>query len=298
MSSAPSLKNPSALSPSQFAETADKIIDSEPRVSRARRNDRICIGIAVQVSGTDLNGQTFVERARTEHVSRSGACLVLNRILGPDQQLTIRRAGGKTETVARVVGQVGIRPNGYVFGISLCGPDDPHFWGVHFPPTSDEGSYSLLRCTCCKKSEQVQLNEIESSVLEANGILSRACEECGAATFWQALPRETSDKPAGAAPTATAHSKKVSQRKNIRMAMKANACISLPTGARDVATILDVSRGGIAFRSTTKYRVHSWVELAAPYTEGGANIFVAGRIVWQRPTLAGFHEYGVQYVKN
>jgi hypothetical protein len=110
------------------------------------------------------------------------------------------------------------------------------------------------------------LNEIESGVLEANGILSRTCEECRAATFWQALPQEISDKPA--------------------------------TGARDIATILDVSRGGIAFRSTTAYRVHSWIELAAPYTEGGANIFVAGRIVWQRPTLAGFHEYGVQYVKN
>jgi hypothetical protein len=298
MSSAPSLKNPSVLE-AHFQPTTETIESPVPKVSgAARRNDRICIGIAVQVSGTDLNGQDFLERTNTEHVSRSGACLVLNRLLGPDQQLTIRRAGAKTETLARVVGQVGIRPNGAVYGISLSGTDGAQFWGVHFPPSSDSTANTVLRCTCCHRSEDVVLNEIESGVLEANGILSRTCEECRAATFWQALPSSSSEKATqSAASPAASHSQK-SQRKSIRMAMKASACISLPTGARDVATILDISRGGIAFRSTSNYPVHSWIELAAPYTEGGANIFVAGRIVWQRATLAGFHDYGVQYVKN
>src|SRR5262249_55868572 len=127
------------------------------------------------------------------------------------------------------------------------------------------------------------------------GILSRSCDECRAATFWQALP-----KPAegNAVPTTTVTCGKSTRRKSIRTMMKASACISQPTGGRDVGPILDISRGGIAFRSSRTYPVNSWIELAAPYTEGGANIFVAGRIVWQRQTHAGFQEYGVQYVKN
>jgi hypothetical protein len=303
MSTAPSLKNSAVLEFSQCAPSGETSVDYLPpsTISNPQRKQsgRVCIGITVQVSGTDLNGQDFLERTQTEHVSRSGACLLLNRFLGPDQQLTIRRPGNKTETVARVIGQVGIRQHGYVYGISLCGESDANFWGVHFPPSSADERHTLLRCTCCHKSERVALNEIEAGVLGANGILSRSCEECKAATFWQALPKQTVDQGSVAvAAQGSPGEAKVSRRKNIRTSMRASACVSQPTGARDVAPIIDISRGGIAFRSSNKYPVHSWVELAAPYTEGGANIFVAGRIVWQRSTLTGSHEYGVQYVKN
>jgi PilZ domain len=293
MSSAPSLKDSSVFEP-QFVGNTDA--PANPRASaRTKYHDRICIAIPVEVVGTDLNGQTFRERTKTEHVSRSGACLVLNRLLGPDQQIKIRRAGDKAETIARIVGQVGIRKNGYVFGISLLTNEGSSFWGVHFPPTSAQPTDRLLRCTCCHKAERIVLNEIECGVLEANGILSRSCEECKAATFWQAVASEQPSAALGASDTQ--RERKIA-RKSIRMSMKASACISLPNGARDIAAILDVSRGGVAFRSSTDYPIHSWVELAAPYTEGGANIFVAGRIVWQRSTAAGFCDYGVQYVKN
>lgn len=248
---------------------------------------RIHISIPIQISGTDLNGQDFLERTRTESVCSSGAALVLNRFLGPDQQLLIRR--NRCEVVATVVGQIGIRSNGFVYGIAL-NHEGSSFWGVHFPPGSESTQSKGIRCSCCMSNETAQLSEIEAAVLQANNLLSRACDECCAITFWQQC--ETSD------PTPAANGSKANRRKNVRIAMKAAACLCQPTGLRDVAALLDISRGGICFRTAQAYTVHSWVELAVPYTEGGANIFVPGRIAWERPVSNGFREYGVQYVRN
>jgi len=295
MSSVASLKNESTLvnsftgtSGTQGNHPSDS---SGPAINRQRTN-RVCIGIALQVSGTDLNGQDFLDRSQTEHVSRNGACLVLNRFLGPDQLLTILRAGNGAEATVRVVGQVGIRKHGYVYGISLVDAS-VDFWGVQFPPTAAQTAGTSVRCTCCARSEFVELNEIEVGVLQANGILSRSCTGCRATTFWQALPKES-----GIVAPITAKNGKPSLRRSIRTSMKATACICQPTGMRDVANVLDVSRGGISFRTSKSYPVNSWIELAVPYTEGGANIFVAGRIVWERKVAAGHSEYGVQYVRN
>jgi PilZ domain len=283
-----------------YAGSAQESADANGRRTsvRPQRSDRVCIGITVQVSGTDLNGQDFLERTQTEHISRNGAALVLNRFLGPDQHLTIRRAGSHGETTVRVVGQVGIRSHGYVYGIALAGDDN--FWGVQFPSTSSDTVPVSLRCSCCASPEQADLNEIERSVLEANGVLSRNCSKCRAVTFWQVLQHGEADQDIASQSSLAASEKpgKPSRRKNLRTSMRASACICQPTGLRDVASVLDISRGGFAFRTSKSYTVHSWIELAVPYTEGGANIFVAGRIVWERQASPGSREYGVQYVKN
>jgi PilZ domain len=263
---------------------------SKPCHSSTGLKNRICIGIPVHVSGTDLNGQDFLERTQTETISSSGASLLLNRFLGPDQQITIRRPGSRIEATARIIGQIGIRAHGFVYGIALNHAESS-FWGVHFPPGSDETNATSIRCSCCMRSEMAGLNDVETSVLQANNLLSLPCAECNAITFWQLC--EMGDP----APVSTTTSKS-NRRKNIRTSMKAAACLCQPTGLRDIAGLLDISRGGICFRTTHTYTVHSWVELAVPYTEGGANIFVPGRIAWERTVRNGFREYGVQYVRN
>jgi len=252
--------------------------------------NRICIGVPVDVSGMDLNGQDFLERTQTEYISCGGANLLLNRFLGPDQQITIRRAGSRIEATARIIGQIGIRAHGFVYGIALTSAGST-FWGIHFPPGSDATKATSIRCSCCMRNETAELNDIETSVLQANNLLSRTCSECNAITFWQQCDSCDSKPVSGMG-------SKPNRRKNIRTSMKAAACLCQPTGLRDVAGLLDISRGGISFRSTHSYTVHSWVELAVPYTEGGANIFVPGRIAWERPVSNGVREYGVQYVRN
>lgn len=251
--------------------------------------NHVCIGIPVLVSGTDLNGQDFLERTQTQFISPGGATLLLNRFLGPDQQITIRRTGSRSEAVAVIVGQIGIRSNGFIYGIAL-NRDDSSFWGVHFPPDKDSRQLRAIRCSCCMSGETAELNEIEAAVLQANNLLSRACDECCAVTFWQQCEISQSTPLSG--------DTKANRRKNVRTSMKAGACLCQPTGLRDIAALVDISRGGICFRTTQTYTVHSWVELAVPYTEGGANIFVAGRIAWERAIRNGVREYGVQYVRN
>lgn len=282
----------------QFRGTATQAILTGPTRTGGPKNSngRICIGIPVVVRGTDLNGREFIERTTTEHISRHGAALVLNRLLGPDQQIILRRTGVGTETTARVVGQLGIRSQGHVYGITL---DNANFWDVNFPPAAEKAARVELCCTCCVVRETAVLNEIEAAVLEANKVLSRPCAECRATTFWQALAenQQATSHSRDGEPVA-APSSKANRRKNLRTMMKASACLCQPSGLRDVSRVLDISRGGISFRTTENYVVHSWVELAVPYTEGGANIFVPGRIVWERRLSDELREYGVQYVRN
>jgi PilZ domain-containing protein len=298
MSTPPPLKastpaQPPLISPGQRANGKSSAHSTAARtISDQHSSDRICIGIAVEISGTDVKGQDFLERTKTEHISRNGACVILNRFLAPDQQLIVQRKGSRKAAPARVVGQVGIRPQGHVYGLVLADPD-PSFWGVRFPPVADEPTAFWLKCNCCLRQESADLNEIEAGVLEANGVLFRACGECGVTTLWQAVPEEDLQAAAASSPA-----RKPNRRRSLRTTMKTFACICQPSGWRDIVTVLDVSRGGISFRSVQNYPIHSWVELAVPYTEGGANIFVPGRIVWERPSTFGFREYGVQYVKS
>jgi hypothetical protein len=276
---------------------AQAVLTGPSRLPAARNSsDRVAIGIPVVIRGTDLNGREFIERTSTEHISRHGASLVLKRLLGPDQQITLRRTGLGVETTARVVGQVGIRSQGHIYGIVL---EDAHFWGVNFPSATHVNLRVELRCTCCAVRETAELNEIEAAVLEANKILSRPCSECHATTFWQALAANLQAAcPSRDGESVAAPSSKTNRRRNLRTALRASACLCQPSGLRDVSRVLDVSRGGISFQTTENYILHSWVELAAPYTEGGANIFVPGRIVWERRVNDEVREYGVQYVRN
>lgn len=289
----------------QLAQVPEKVFRGVIRAARARlrpadagRKSTLCIGIPLQVCGTDLNGQDFVEATYSERVSRHGAFVGVSRFLGPEQQLLVRRAGTRAETNARVVGQVGIRSSAYVYGLEIAEAYSK-FWGVHFPPAPDDVAATLIRCSCCMTRQCAELNEIEFAVLEANGILSWPCDECYAVTFWQAVPDEEPGSSHNLSIKARElRSAKGNRRNAVRTLIKASACLCQPTGLRDVARLIDLSRGGISFRTLQHYPVHSWVQLAAPYTEGGANIFVPGRIVWTRPASHGLKQYGVQYVRN
>lgn len=80
--------------------------------------------------------------------------------------------------------------------------------------------------------------------------------------------------------------------------MRTTGCIG-PVGLNaDVVDVMNVSRGGVCFRSVRVYPQDTWVQVAVPYTANAANIFVAGRIVRSRKLIDGLVEYGVEYVKT
>jgi hypothetical protein len=263
----------------------------------AARKFRISIALPVEVSGTDLHGNEFSDVVSTEQVSCHGANIVINRQLGPDQQILLKRNG--RQSVAYAVGQIGIRDinvrdSGYLYAVALSEVANQQMWNVVFPPEADANAFgsSLLYCESCKIEDDVTLDEIQCSVLEINHRIGRNCSNCATATFWNEV-----EKPvAGAAvrPAATGEER----RKQHRVKMKTSACVCRPGEHADVTQVLDISRGGLGFKSTQEYMLDTWVRVAVPYIPGSANIFVAGRVAWKRAGANGMCEYGVEYSKK
>ena len=288
-----------------IAEKTDQTTD-DAVVSRAFQPERVTIRFPIEVWGTDLMGKDFTEAGRTESITRHGATIVIKRLLGPQDTVRIVRAGGKSEALARIVGQTGIHPDGNVYGINLQDPES-QFWGIRFPPISENKravSRVLLQCRTCKAREVVYLDEIEAEVFETNNWLSRSCNHCSDWTRWSLAADDVKPgdddvvTPAGEKPKTKAASG-ADKRKHRRLKMQTNGCIREPGVDETLVAVVDVSRGGIKFRTPKKYPVHKWVEIAVPFTRGAANIFVPARITWTKYGNPGdLHEYGLAYIKQ
>jgi len=258
-----------------------------------RRSDRVMLSIPIDVTATDLSGMRFTESSRTEMVSRHGASIVLSRAVSLEQVITLRRRVVDEDLRARVLGQLGIRSEGPVYGVAFA-TDAPGFWGISFPPpasATDGLPRVLLMCSGCFRQKIFALNEIEFRVFEANQRLSCSCETCDRMTTWSPVPDGISGD--GAPPT-----KGPQDRQFQRTKVKMMACIQGHGAEGDIVQVLDVSRGGISFLSKRIYEKDTWINVAVPYTPGTANIFVAGMIARKQPSDDEFYEYGVKYVKG
>jgi len=274
-----------------------------------RRSDRVLIRMPIEVRGTDLEGRDFQETATTHQVGRHGASILLQRALATGQEITIQRAGGKTAALARIVGQLGIQGYQHVYGVAL--PEAVNIWGIHFPQISEADqavARVLLECQPCQNREVVYLNEIELEVFEVNRIISRSCGQCHSFTPWKQVMQEPAEKQedlggrsvaeakAKGSGVAAAKPRPQNRRRHARVKIKMSACIRQPGSEDDLVAVANVSRGGLCFVSAKAYREGAWIEVAAPYTPGAANIFVSGRIVRsQLSTIAGSLEYAVEY---
>jgi diguanylate cyclase (GGDEF)-like protein/PAS domain S-box-containing protein len=107
-------------------------MDIQPETATAgRRSSRVSIAFPVEASGIDPEGKRFRERTKTDTVSRYGCCLSLPRLLGPKQQIRLRRVGTGEQAVGRVVAQMGSHANGYLYGVSMRKSCET-LWGIRF----------------------------------------------------------------------------------------------------------------------------------------------------------------------
>ena len=134
------------------------------------------------------------------------------------------------------------------------------------------------------------LTEIEFRVFEANQRLTFGCENCARNVSWMPVPVRS--------PAARSGDGGLGNRKHSRTTMKTSACIQESGYDDDIVEVLNISRGGISFRSPRAYEVNSWIQFAVPYTPGAANIFVSGRVAWRKGPLNDYYEHGVQYVRG
>jgi len=291
-------------------------------LERLRRSDRISISIPVEIFGADFTGEHFVEQCKTVVVSRHGATIIVSRKLAADLELILKRPGTKKEALVRVIGQIGGQHEGYVYGLALM-DTNVNLWNIYFPELSESQSAvgrALLECSRCKNREIVYMNEVEAEVYEANLALQRNCSACGNSSVWKSVPGElvedhpvphpaegaahpAPEPPAEGESAGPAHAEPppavVSRRKDLRIKSNMPACIRQPGFDEEVVTCDDISRGGLAFRSSKRYFLGSRIEVANPYAAGAANIFVPARIVFtQELPKEGLYKYGVSYLKK
>ena len=276
--------------------------------SQRRLTDRVSLTMPIRVSGTDVAGKDFDDVGRTLSICRDGATIVLGRRLAPVQLVAIHNLSANKKAKARIVGQIGGQPSGYVYGVALLPPVE-NIWNIQFPPLpeSDEPvGRVVLECTVCQTREVAYLSELEVEVFEANRSLSRTCKPCSGWTAWKQVADETHPDPGqtpalhdSATPAASRSHQGKNKRTQVRVPLKQmTACIRQPGFGEEVVRVDNVSRGGLRFLSANTYYEGSRIEVAVPYAKGGANIFVPARIVRsQELPDAGLREYGAAYTK-
>jgi hypothetical protein len=220
----------------------------------------------------------------------------MNRSLQPQQELRLRRAS-RDETIARVIGLVRRTHEGELYGIGF---EDASFdfWGIQFPTTALKSALFrvLLECSQCASREVVSLNEKQLEFLDDDGHLPRDCNACSARTTWRRTEFEPGCNKQTPVPLAPAAKPSSNRRSTLRARIEISACIRKP-GSEEVVSIIDISRGGLRFRSSRLYATGNWVQVAVPFTANAANIFVPAQVVWQESKGGAEHDYGLKYVK-
>ena len=284
-----------------------------PNENEKRRSNRVSLALAIVVTGTDFSGQDFVEQATTISLTRDGGSILLSRGLGTEQTIYIRCQETKLEAEARVVGQIGLKDEMHIYGVELLNKA-VELWGVQFPDVwealTSEGRL-CIQCVSCKLREVACLNEIDIEVFETNRNLWRYCSKCKEWTMWKEATGEVPETPPPSAvapvarppdPAATPSGPTcppVNRRRYNRTKVHMTACIHQPSSTPDIVSVVDVSRGGICFKSKIGYEKGAWVEVAVPYSgTETADIFIRGRIVRVKQTdIPEQKEYGVEYMR-
>lgn len=271
---------------------------------KRRRSDRISVELPIVISGVDVLGEDFVESARTIVIARYGAKILCKRKLAPELEFSIRCLMTREESEARVVGQVREGPEGIYYGIELL-QQEVDLWGVEFPPIEQSETAIgrvLLECVQCRRRLLAYLNEFEAEVLERSRSVWRHCKKCAGTSLWketwlranEELPQEVESfalVPPTAPPKRTRD-----DRKHVRLGLQMEAFIRDPQGWEEVVVTENISRGGLRFRSKKHYAEGWMIEVALPYSRGGANIFSAAKIKYAAQ-VPGTDEtvYGVAY---
>lgn len=272
-----------------------------------RRSDRISISLPLQATGIDAEDRPFIDTAQTVVVNRHGALIVLGRPLRIDQTLRVSRQlfdGSRREAEVRVVAHEKDSSGGSAYGVAFA-DSKLDFWGIEFP-SADQAADAVVRllveCSHCGSQELAYLNSRELKEFESNRLFARNCRSCESPTIWkqplESLRRNATagwhrEGPGTDAPASSP------ERETTRYDTRLMACVRERVGAEEMAVCENVSRQGVAFRSRRKYDEGVQVEVAVPYTQGVANVFIPAVVVHVRalPT-AGLYRHGVKYLRK
>jgi hypothetical protein len=264
---------------------------------KRRLNERIAITEPFRILGTDIMGEPFVEDGKTIAISRHGATVPLKAKVAALQKVTIVCRSTRKEASARVVGMIGGKSDTSIYAVAIVNSDVTP-WSTKFPPLLESEipvTEVMLKCAVCMGHLVIVLDELEAEVLEANQSITRYCSNCGASTSWT----QASDEPANVKfPSDHARVlRTLNRRKSVRISLKWDACIRLAGFGEEVVVTENVSRYGVCIKSNFRYLEGSRVEVALPYSPGGVNVFLTGRIlVFEELSGGPLSRYRIAYI--
>lgn len=291
-----------------------------------RRSGRIPQKVPILLIGTDLEGAIFSERTNTILLSLHGASVASKRKLSPEQELVLRWPARHKEADIRVIGQLGTSDHRFAYGVSFFDPQ-LKFWEVEFPPVSgNEREFGLISLVCftCQTLEKIDDAGFEADICSIEGGVLRYCKRCGSSTLWKSAQAATADfappvtasaSPQNAGSVAvsspqasfavplpplakSAQPARVDRRKYPRIKINYVAMVRHPNRTDELVQCEDVSRGGLRFKTRTRYFAESLIEVAAPYSSGQPAIFVPAKIVFaQELPEQNLIRYGVALLK-
>jgi rRNA maturation protein Nop10 len=264
------------------------------------KSDRISVEMALVVAGSDLMGKTFMADGKTTLIGRQGANIVLPHMLAPHQEINVRCVETGKEADARVVGQLGQAEGSYTYSVEFLNPTS-NPWGIEFPPAA-EGDEAVgrvvLECGGCHIRELIYLNESELEVLETSNSLARHCKRCVDYTVWKKSTVEGGVIETSAPAPVKTLERTGNERRESRREVHVTTCVRSVDFGDDIVKSRNASRGGLCFESNRQYSKGWKIEVAIPFTRGGANIFLSGQIARVQPTQdSSLTIYGVAYVK-
>jgi PilZ domain len=277
-------------------------------IENTRRSDRITMSLRIKVAGMDVDGIFFETYGHTQQLSRYGAAIRLPQRLAPGQVLLLTKLADGKETEVAVVGQIRVTDEGTLYGVAFE-DRDVDFWGIVFPPlraAEETIARCLMECGGCRNGEVVHLHVEELEVYEANHSLLRYCPKCREATYWkeaQERPEEqdgpllTPSAAVGVTGEDEASIRGKISRKFDRVKCSLTGCVR--RGKEEmVMDLVNLSKGGLCFRCKKAFTLSSTVEIAVPYAQGVANIFVPAKIAWLNSNpFTGRTIHGAQYLK-
>lgn len=275
-----------------------------------RQSDRVTLTLLLEATGSDSLGREFKEPARTILLNRTGAMIILDRDLAPEQRIHLRRQApseAHRQGDVRIVGQFGRQEDGYLYGVEILDAEKD-LWGIEFPPiarSTEAVARMLLECNYCRSREVVYLNELELQGFETNRGIARHCTTCGVPSIWTQAPHEEekklkprsvrarrgagplgSEKPEGEHP----------ERKRLRLKTRLTSCIRQLGTDDELAVCEDISPMGMCFRSKRRYDAGTLIEVAVPYAPDSANIFIPARVIYSEELpKAGLFRHGTEY---
>jgi hypothetical protein len=300
--------------------------EEEPCTSpKQRRSGRLSIAVPVLLIGTDHDGRVFSEETHTVVLSRYGAGIVSRQKFYAEQELILRVLKSGREAEIRVVGEIGSQDELHTYGVAFV-HEEEDFWQVEFPPPPVWRPVGLiLECGGCRQIVELTEGDFEYDICAIHGGLARFCNDCGLLTVWrksrQPAPRAKSErktpKPAERSTSQRPDLEPASERREevvslaeameggerrVRIRAKVNfsACVRSEDFGDDIVRCVDMSRGGVSFRSSNRYYKGLSVQIAVPFSPDAKEapaIFVRGRIANVKALEEeGLWRYGVEFL--